>query len=260
MQGTMTIIDRQPIRVHSYMAPDDSLNVTTHLIETPHRLIAVDAQFALGCAQEVVAYAGTLGKPLDRVVISHAHPDHFQGAGRFGAPVHALAAVRDGIVAQGDGRDPSGAVIPVADMTPTRTIEPGVEVIDGVRLEFAALSGGEAAEELVVRLPEQGVLIAQDLVFHRTHLFVGNGDLAGWQDALAALAAEPGYDTVLPGHGLPAGREVVTEMAQYLADARELLGDDGEAYKKAILERYPDWRAAALIDIGNRYLFGPLPG
>ncbi|MEV3869694.1 MBL fold metallo-hydrolase [Streptomyces sp. NPDC049906] len=256
----MTIIDRQPIRVHSYMAPDDSLNVTTHLIETPHRLIAVDAQFALQYAQEVVAYAGTLGKPLDRVVISHAHPDHFQGAGRFGAPVHALAAVRDGIVAQGDGRDPSGTVIPVADITPTRIIEPGAEVIDGVRLEFAALSGGEATDELVVRLPEQGVLIAHDLVFHRTHLFVGNNDLAGWRAALDALAAEPGYDTVLPGHGLPAGREVFTEMVQYLADARELLGDDGEAYKKAILERYPDWRAPALIDIGNQYLFGPLPG
>ncbi|MGX2992806.1 MBL fold metallo-hydrolase [Streptomyces sp. JNUCC 64] len=257
MRGTLTVVDRGPVRVHSYMAPDDSLNVTTQLIETPGRIIAVDAQYALGCADEVAGYARSLGKPLDRLVISHAHPDHFHGAARFGAPVHALAAVRDGIVAQGDGRDPGGEAIPVADMTPTRIITPGTEVVDGITLEFEAHSGGEAADELVVRLPDQGVLIAQDLVFHRTHLFLGNGDLDGWRTALAALAADDRYDTVLPGHGLPAGREVFAEMTRYLDDARELLGGDGEAYKKAILERYPDWRAAPLVDIGNQYLFGP---
>jgi hypothetical protein len=37
-----------------------------------------------------------------------------------------------------------------------------------------------------------------------------------------------------------------------------LLGDDGEAYKKAIVERYryPSYSGAFLIDIANRYLFG----
>lgn len=86
MNGTVTVIDKSPVRIHSYMAPDDSLNVTTQLIETPARVIAVDAQYALAYADEVVAYARALGKPLDRVIITHAHPDHFHGAARFGAP------------------------------------------------------------------------------------------------------------------------------------------------------------------------------
>jgi hypothetical protein len=38
--------------------------------------------------------------------------------------------------------------------------------------------------------------------------------------------------------------------------ARELLGDDGNAYKTAITKRYPDYRGAFIIDIANRYLFG----
>ncbi|MET9082826.1 MBL fold metallo-hydrolase [Streptomyces sp. NPDC004237] len=256
MHGTVTVVDKGTVRVHSYMAPDDSLNVTTQLIETPARVIAVDAQYALAYADEVVAYAKGLGKPLDRLIVTHAHPDHFHGAGRFGVPVHALAAVRDQIAAQGDGQDPTGAVIPAADITPTVEIVPGTEVVDGVPFLFEAFSGGEAADELVIRLPEHGVLVAQDLVYHDTHLFLGNNDLAGWQQAVERLAAEPSYDTVLAGHGLPAGPEVYEELRRYLADARELLGEDGEAYKKAITDRYPTYGAPFLIDIGNEYLFG----
>ncbi|SEC37805.1 Metallo-beta-lactamase superfamily protein [Streptomyces sp. 3213] len=256
MHGTVTVVEKDAVRVHSYMAPDDSLNVTTQLIETPALIIAVDGQYALDYADEVVAYAQGLGKPIDRLIVTHAHPDHFHGAARFGAPVHALAAVRDQIAAQGDAQDPAGTLIPVADVTPTVEITPGTEVIDGVPFVFEAFSGGEAADELVIKLPEQGVLIAQDLVYHATHLFLGNNDIVGWQQAVDTLGAESSYDTVLAGHGLPAGLEVFGELRRYLADARELLGDDGEAYKKAILERYPSYGGPFLIDIGNQYLFG----
>lgn len=256
MHGTVTVVDKGAVRVHSYMAPDDSLHVTTQLIETPARVIAVDAQYALAYADEVVAYAQGLGKPIDRLVVTHAHPDHFHGAARFGAPVHALPAVRDQIAAQGDAQDPTGIFIPVADITPTVEITPSTEVIDGVAFVFEAVTGGEAADELVIKLPEQGVLVAQDLVYHDIHLFLGNNDIAGWQRAVEQLAGDSSYDTVLAGHGLPAGPEVFAELRRYLADARELLGDDGEAYKKAILERYPSYGGPFLIDIGNQYLFG----
>lgn len=41
-----------------------------------------------------------------------------------------------------------------------------------------------------------------------------------------------------------------------LADAEQLLGDDGKAYKNAMLERNPDWCGASLIDVANQYLYG----
>jgi glyoxylase-like metal-dependent hydrolase (beta-lactamase superfamily II) len=260
MKGTITVIDKGAVRVHSYMAPDDSLNVTTQLIETPARLIAVDGQYALAYADEVAEYAAGLGKPLDRLIITHAHPDHFHGAARFGAPVHALAVVKEQIASHGDGQDPTGVVIPAADITPTVEITPGTEVIDGIPFVFEAHQGGEATDELVIKLPEQGVLVAQDLVYNATHLFLGNNDIAGWQKEIEALAAEQTYDTILPGHGLPAGAEVFAQLRRYLSDANELLGDDAEAYKQAIVERYPSWGGPALVDIGNQYLFGGQSG
>jgi len=256
MSGTITVLDRGPVRIHTYVAPDDSVHVTTHLIETPNRIIAVDGQFLAGYADEVVSYARSLGKPLDRLIVTHAHPDHYYGAARFGAPIHALAAVRDQIAALGDAQDPAGAPVLAADVTPTVEVVPGTEVVDGIPFVFEAYAGGEAADELVIKLPAQRVLVAQDLVYHDIHLFLGNNDIAGWRQALDKLAADGPYDVVLAGHGAPAGPEVFAELRQYLDDAGVLLVDDGEAYKKAIVGRYPNHGGPLLIDIANGYLFG----
>jgi glyoxylase-like metal-dependent hydrolase (beta-lactamase superfamily II) len=125
MRGTVTIIDKGDVRVHSYTAPDDNINVTTQLIETPGRLVAVDGQIAIAGADEVVEYAKGLGKPLDRLVITHEHPDHFQGAARFNAPIHALAVTRDQMAARGDLKDPAGIPVPAAEVAPHRPDHPG---------------------------------------------------------------------------------------------------------------------------------------
>jgi len=135
-------------------------------------------------------------------------------------------------------------------------LAPGSEVIDGVPFVFEAVAGGEAADELLVKLPDQGVLIAQDLVYNDVHLYLGNDDIAGWQQLVDALAAESGYDTILAGHGLPTGPEIYEDVRSYLADAHELLGDDGDTYKKAIVDLYPSYVGPFIIDIANRSLFG----
>jgi glyoxylase-like metal-dependent hydrolase (beta-lactamase superfamily II) len=259
MRGTITIIDKGNVRVHSYTAPAESLNVTTQLIETPSRLIAVDGQVNVADADEVVEYAKGLGKPLDRIIITHAHPDHFQGAARFNAPIHALEIVRDQMAARGDLQDLNGVPIPAAEVAPTDLITPGTEVIDGVPFVFEAVSGGETTDQLLIRLPEHGVLVAQDLVYHHTHSFVGNNDIARWQVILEQLV-DPAYDTILPGHGLPAGPAVFAEMVEYLQAAGELLGDDdGQAYKQAIIDHFPAYGIPFVIDISNYYLFGTRP-
>ncbi|NEA98083.1 MBL fold metallo-hydrolase [Streptomyces sp. SID13726] len=255
MNGTVTVLDRGAVRVHSYMSPADTFHATTQLIETPARIVAIDAQLLPAYADEAVAYAQGLGKPLDRLVVTHAHPDHYNGAARFGVPVHALARVREQIVARGDSDLPTGQVIPVSEFTPSVAVIPGTEVIDGVPFVFEAVSGGEAADELLIKLPEQGVLIAQDLVYNDVHLYLGNNDITGWQRAVDTLAGESGYDTILPGHGLPTGPQVYEDVRRYLTDARELLGDDGEAYKAAIVDRYPSYAGPFIIDIANRSLF-----
>ncbi len=256
MDGTIHLTDKTGVRIHTYVAPDASVNVTSHILETSERLIVVDAQFLARFADEVVTYAQTLGKPIDRVVITHAHPDHYAGAARFDAPRSALPVVIEQIAARGDVQDPTGVTVALSSVLPTVELHEGEEVVDGVRLQFVAVAGGEAPDQLVVLLPDHGVLVAQDLVYHDVHLFLGDDDIDGWRAAIERLASLEGYDTILAGHGAPAGPEVFAEIERYLADAKELLGDDGDAYKAAIIERHPDYRGPFVIDIANRYLFG----
>ncbi len=206
MNGTVTVLDKGEVRIHSYMAPEKSVNVTSQIIETPERLIVVDGQFLGPFADEAAEYARSLGKPIDRLVITHGHPDHYAAAARWGAPLVSLPEVRDAILARGDVHLPTGGLVPVADVTPDGSVRVGEEVVDGVLLTFEHVVGGEAHDQLLIALPDHGVLIAQDLVYHDVHLYFGERDIDGWQRAVSLLAQAEGYDTVLAGHGLPTTR------------------------------------------------------
>lgn len=125
----------------------------------------------------------------------------------------------------GDKTDlPTGAPIPLAHMTPTVEITPGTEVIDGIPFEFEKVTGGEIHTTLVIKLPEQGVLVAQDVVYHRTHLWFLDKDFDGWQTNIDRFAAETECDTILPGHGEPTTPAIWAELTDYVNAGRELRG------------------------------------
>jgi len=73
--GVVTIADFGEVKIHSYQSPDLTGCVTTHVIETPERLVFVDGQRSVIYGQEVRDYAERTGKPVDRMIVSHLHPD-----------------------------------------------------------------------------------------------------------------------------------------------------------------------------------------
>ena len=85
MLGTISITDRGDVKVHTYTAPEEGLLVTTHLLELPGQIVAIDAQYGLPHAAEVVEYARSLGKPISRLYVTHEQPDHIFGAATFGS-------------------------------------------------------------------------------------------------------------------------------------------------------------------------------
>ncbi len=138
-QGRITSTYGNTITVHTYTAPDDGWQVTTHLIELSDQIIAFDGQYLLPYAEEAVAFARKLNKPITRLYISHYHPDHILGSEAFGAPIYALAPVKAKIEAVGDrlaheerGKFPlQPQVIPEHAKKPQFIVTPGIEVIGG---------------------------------------------------------------------------------------------------------------------------------
>ena len=134
----------------------------------------------------------------------------------------------------------------------------GKKTIDGITYVFETVKDAEDGAQLVITLPELNVLIARDLVFNKVHLYVGNDTLEGWKKALSALKKKTGIKTVLAGHGKPGGPALYDQTLAYLDVAEEALKEakkGGHDVKPLLLKKFPDYKAAFLLDISNGMLF-----
>ena len=263
MLGEITVTKSQNLTIHTFTAPDDGWRVNSHIVEFETQLIVVDAQYMLPYAREVVRYAETLKKPLKRLYVTHYHPDHLLGAAAFAAPIFALREVKARIEAVGDRvageeHEKHPDKIPNRAEHPTEVVTPGSEVIDGIRLSFILLQHAETENALMVGLPEQKILITQDLVYHGVHVFIAEKAFDAWIAGLRHYKQLP-FTRVLPGHGAPGGTELYDSMEHYLATARELLtrSKSGDELKARLIAAFPDFTGTAMLDHQKRFLFPP---
>lgn len=263
--GVVTVADFGDVKIHSYQGPNLTGCVTTHVIETPERLVFVDGQRSVIHGQEVRDYAEKTGKPVDRMIVSHLHPDHWFGAYQFrDVPIYSFAETQAEINDLGDffikiSVESLGDHVPVAKVVPDQVIPHGaVEVIDGVTFEFRHVMDAESDNMMTIYLPDQKVLIAQDMLYNDCHLFCGHGNFDGWKNGLAEMQKDTSFDLVLPGHGPTTGsRQAMDNAVVYLdhVQAAYEKAKTGDELKAAILERYPSYLAEGLVDIQNLFLF-----
>lgn len=263
LEGTITTIEKNDVTIHSYVSPESGYMVTTHIIETVDNLVVIDAQFLRAHAQEVLTYIEHLNKPVDRIIITHAHPDHWFGLEYFpGIPVYALEEVQTQIEQSGDffisyNKGVYGELVTETKIVPQHIINEKTTIINGVQYEFEKVADAEAGIQLLIKLPQLQTLICQDLVFNNAHFFLGQNALPQWLTVNNYLKGLKGYQTVLAGHGEPTDTTIFKTMETYLVDASKILKtvDNGKDLKQALVEKYPDYRAPILLDISGALLF-----
>src|ERR1700738_2895559 len=139
--GAILVSQFGSVKIHSYLSPLDGFQVNTQMIEGPTAVVIFDGQLLLPYAKEVASYVQTLGKPVERIVLSHAHTDHWSGlqvlTERFpDVPVFALNGIADQLRARGQARLDSfrpiyGDRIATEVTIPTETITEGGQRLDG---------------------------------------------------------------------------------------------------------------------------------
>jgi glyoxylase-like metal-dependent hydrolase (beta-lactamase superfamily II) len=261
MNGTWTVTRNAVAPVHTFTAPEEGWLVTSHIIELPTQLLVVDAQYRLSCAQQVVRYATELRKPLSRLYVTHYHPDHLLGAVEFAAPVCALRSVAEKVDVAGDRvareeHEKVGDDIPTTARRVDRCISEGEEIVDGVRIAHRHLHSAETDDALVIALLDARVMIVQDLVYNRAHVFLGARHFEEWRTALRDHRELP-FDVVLPGHGEPGGKALYDEMISYLDFAEDALARSktAAAFKQRILDGFPQHRCGKILEHELRFLF-----
>ena len=251
------------VTVHTLTAPESVFANSTHLIETDNTLIAFDTQFLLPFAVDMRAYATELGKPIDRVFITHEHPDHFLGSEAFNdLPIFAIQEVSDAIMLSGAaevaekqadfGTDSIASTFVVPEI-----VEPSSIAIDGVTFELEKVIDAEASSQLVIRLPDHGIVITGDIVYSGVHLILA-GQPDTWTIALNNLTATSSeYPIVLAGHGVPADPSVYDVNIRWLAKAQELLDtvDNADDFRQGLIDAFPELTMPAAIDFATPIFF-----
>jgi glyoxylase-like metal-dependent hydrolase (beta-lactamase superfamily II) len=209
-------------------------------------------------------FVQTLGKSIARLYITHYHPDHLLGAAAFSAPIFALQEVATKIDAVGDRvaseeHEKHGNIIPARARRADHVVEPGEQTIGGVRLWFSRLQHAETADAMVIGLPDLRILITQDLIYNKVHAFVGERSFDSWISALSSYETLP-YERILPGHGLPGGKELFINMRRYLTTAQHACerASDPAELKRRMIDAFPDFSGEVLLDHMMRFLFPQL--
>lgn len=176
----------------------------------------IDAQFTAGNASLLADLIAATGRRLESILITHMHPDHLMGLpillDRFPearayaqADVHAvIAQLAHPYHAAIAGSAPAGVF---AD----RVVVPEVLgadhlMLEGERIDILPPMAGDTALITPVHIPGLDTLVATDIAYIDTHLWmeeVATTDgIAPWRDSVAALQAI-GAGTVIPGHRKP---------------------------------------------------------
>jgi glyoxylase-like metal-dependent hydrolase (beta-lactamase superfamily II) len=264
--GAILVSEFGPVKIHSYLSPADGLQVNTQMIEGPNAVVIFDGQLLLPYADEAASYVQTLGKPIDRIILSHAHTDHWGGlqvlTERFrDARVFALDGIAYQVRARGPARLDSlrrtyGDKAATKVTAPTETISEGRQRIDSVTYDFKRFVDAEADLQLAALLPEQKVLMAFDLVFSpNQHAFTGANHFDHWLIVLESLKALQGYDRIIIGHDTPVDRSAIDSI--YVKRAREIhaASADAKSYSEKLKAAFPDLQQAGFVDLSASYLY-----
>jgi hypothetical protein len=157
-------------------------------------------------------------------------------------------------------------LVPTKKIVPSHILEEGRFVVDELEMVVTKVLETEGSVISMIEIPEDGILIAQDLVYSNCHIFLAQGESerVNWIKTLEELKNK-NYKVIFGGHGEPASEKVFDEVIAYVEYAGECLvkltndnisnKEKAEKYKKHLKEKYPNLKAESLIDITTGYLF-----
>lgn len=261
--------------VYAYLQPDGGLGLSNSGLIAPRGAagtgaaaagaLLVDTFFDLAHTRRMLdAIARRVAAPIRRVVNTHHNGDHCWGnqllrdaeiiahrsvpedmAKLPPAALQALKEAPDAIPAAQALRaglerfDFSGI-----ELTPPTTLFDDRLALDvgGTAVELVHVGPAHTRGDVIVHLPDAGVVFAGDVLFRLCAPIGWEGTFARWIAALEGIAALD-VETIVPGHGPVCGKEGALEMRDYLVYVRE---ESHKLFEAGV----PAEEAASRIELG----------
>jgi len=259
-------------------AANEGFNSNAGFVVTDEGVVVVDALGtpALGDAL-LKAIRIVTPKPVKRVILTHYHADHFYGLEplkKAGAEVWAHRAgieYLEGDVARRRLEQRAVELFPWVDgktvlVRADRWLDGDTSFrMGGIRFDIQHLGPAHTPEDLIVIVPDEGVVFIGDLLFIGRLPFVGEADSKRWLERIdGLLSLKPRL--IVTGHG-EVSRDAARDLEftkSYLLYLRKVMGkavEDfvpfEEAYAKAdwkAFEKMPAFDAANRINAYGTYL------
>jgi glyoxylase-like metal-dependent hydrolase (beta-lactamase superfamily II) len=264
-----------PPAIYTYTAGANGLFVNSYLIETEDGVVAIDGNLLVSDARAFRARLDALHKPLLAVLVTHGHPDHFNGVvevvrGQGDVPIYATPEGKAVIDAVAEAKRAQWTPT-YGEEWPKETAYPNVVVDDGgalalggLRVRVHELGPCESPSEavFVVEGHDGGAPVAftGDLFYNAHHSYNADGFTRAWLDALdRAPALLAGVGTLYPGHGRPAGAEALDAQRRYQLMLRETvrnLAGGAPSLSDAAKEQLTARMSAFLPDPALEWLVG----
>src|SRR5262245_18632367 len=213
-------------------------------IEMKDYLIVVDANFPSGAEACLADIKKTTQKPVKYVFDTHHHGDHAYGNPvwtRMGATTLATVGVAEEMKryepkrwldTAKERKDVAALNLPTAE-PPKQTFKENKFVLDDgtLKVEFHFLGWAHTRGDGFVYLPKEKILCTGDAAVNGPYNFLGDGNSANWPKVIEK-ASRFDVATILPGHGVPGGKEVLSGQAQFFTELRKAVGDAIKSGKK----------------------------
>ncbi|MBI2986420.1 MAG: MBL fold metallo-hydrolase [Deltaproteobacteria bacterium] len=226
-------------------------------------------------AHDLVNEMRAANRPIRFLIHTHSHWDHVTGNSLFsqaGAVIIASEACHRNMIEYGEDhytsrvklRSPDREVVPT--LLPDLTFSERMTVhLGGEEIQLLFFGPAHTSDNIVVFLPQHGVLFTGDLLFYLNHCVLkqySHPNPLHWPLVLDRLYQLPA-SVVVPGHGPLTNKEGLKLFQDYLVTFRQRVADlmakgkTLEEIKGTIdLSEYASWRHQEMVpeDIEGMYL------
>jgi glyoxylase-like metal-dependent hydrolase (beta-lactamase superfamily II) len=244
-----------------------SLAANVVIIIGEESVILVDVPFTRADAYRVIAEILDIGKPLDTILVTHDHPDHFFGLDVTVTEFPNAKVIAEPSIAAEIGRSSPikfNRWSPMMGMNAPRfayypkPYDGDHLMLEGHRIDLRGPIQGDHATCQYVWVPESRTLLANDILYNQVHLFLGEHLEPQYDAWLAAVdeleALKP--ETVIAGHRRPDLTDdsgAIDFTRRYLIDFKRVAAEGGssEVISNKMIALYPD-----AIDVASNFLLG----